>query len=185
MFSSFLVKCLCQGVTKGHCGIRPVPSTLALALCLQIMTRPSCTTVTEVATTTTTTKVNMGLISMMTVFLVLSIVLCQEVTKRHCETWPVPSTLALALCTNNDTPQLHDRDGGSDDDDDESGYGADRYDDDILYHMKDGGVVQIELCRRQIVHSDVGLRMNRWLHFHLWWFKQIIVRALTKRNERF
>ena len=39
-----------------------------------------------------------------------------------------------------DTPQLHDRDGGSDDDDDESGYGADRYDDDILYHMKDGGV---------------------------------------------
>ena len=57
-----------------------------LALCLQIMTRPSCTTVTEVATTTTTTKVDMGLISMMTVFLVLSIVLCQEVTKRHCET---------------------------------------------------------------------------------------------------
>ena len=117
--------------------------------------------------------------------LVLSLVLCQEVTKRHCETWLVPSTLALALCTNNDTPQLHDRDEGSDDDDDESGYGADSYDDDIVYHMKDGGVDQIELCRYQIVHSDVVLPVNCWLRFHLWWFKQIIVRALTKRNERF
>ena len=50
----------------------------------------------------------------------------------------VPTTLALALSPDYDTPQLHDRDGGSnDDDDDESGYGADIYDDDILYHMKE------------------------------------------------
>ena len=70
-----------------------------------------------------------------------------------------------------DPPQLHDRDRGSDDDDDddddESGHGTDSYDDDILYHMKGGGVVQIQLCRHKIVHSDVGLRVNRWLHFHL------------------
>ena len=49
--------------------------------------------------------------------------------------------MGLDLCSSNtvspdnDTSQLHDRDGGSDDndDDDESGYGADGYDDDVLY----------------------------------------------------
>ena len=82
------------------------------------------------------------------------------------------NTGAGSLSPDNDTcpPQLHDRDGGSDDDDDdddESRHGTDSYDDDILYHMKGGGVVQIQLCRHQIVHSDDGLRLNRWLHFHL------------------
>ena len=44
-----------------------VPSALALAVCLHTMTRFSCTTVTEVATTTTT-KVKMGMVAVITTF---------------------------------------------------------------------------------------------------------------------
>ena len=70
------------------------------------------------------------------------------------------NTGAGSLSPAYDTPQLHDRYGGSDDNDDdndESGYGADSYGDDILYHIKEVGVVQTELCRHQILHSNVSL----------------------------
>ena len=58
------------------------------------------------------------------------------------------NTGAGSLSPDNDTPQLHDRYGGSEDDDGGSGYGADSYDDDVLYNMKELWVVQTELCRR-------------------------------------
>ena len=84
-------------------GSTSVPSAVALAPCLHRMTRFSCTTVTEVATTTTI-KVEMG---------------------------------------------------------------DDGHDDDVLHNIKELRVVQIELCRRQIVQRDVGHWVNHWLHFHL------------------
>ena len=52
---------------------------------------------------------------------------------------------AGSLSPGNGTLQLHDRGGGGDDDDDEGGDGDDGHDDDVLQHVKDLGVVQIEL----------------------------------------
>ena len=74
---------------------------------------------------------------------------------------------AGSLSPQNDTLQLNDRYGGGDDDDDKSGDGDDGHDDDVLHNIKELGVVQIELRRRQIVHRDVGHWVNHWLHFHL------------------
>ena len=74
---------------------------------------------------------------------------------------------AGSLSPQNDTFQLHDRYGGGDDDDDKSGDGDDGHDNDVLHNIKELRVVQIELCRRQIVDRDVGLWVNHWLHCHL------------------
>ena len=52
---------------------------------------------------------------------------------------------AGSLSPANDTLQLHDRGGGGDDDDDEIRDGDDGGDDDVLQHVKDLDVVQIEL----------------------------------------
>ena len=65
---------------------------------------------------------------------------------------------AGSLSPGNDTLQLHNRGGGGDDDDDEGGDGDDGHDDNVLQHVKDLGVVQIELCGHQVVHRSVGSR---------------------------
>ena len=72
-----------------------------------------------------------------------------------------------SLSPDNDTLQLHHRGGGGNDDDDKSRDGDDVHDDDVLQHVKDPRVVQIELCGHQIKRRGVGRRVNRLLHNHL------------------
>ena len=79
---------------------------------------------------------------------------------------------AGSLSPHNDTHQLHDRGGGGDDDDAQIKDGDDGHDDDVLYCVKDVGVVQIQLCGHQVVQCDVDLRMNRHLHVRLQVFKK-------------
>ena len=55
------------------------------------------------------------------------------------------NTGAGCLSPHNDTLQLHDRYGGGNDDDDESEDGDGSSDHDVLQHVKELGVVQIEL----------------------------------------
>ena len=55
------------------------------------------------------------------------------------------NTGAGCLSPHNDTLQLHDRYGGSNDDDDESEDGDGSCDNDVLQHVKELGVVQVEL----------------------------------------
>ena len=55
------------------------------------------------------------------------------------------STGTGCLSPHNDTLQLHDRYGGSNDDDDESEDGDGSCDHDVLQHVKELGVVQVEL----------------------------------------
>ena len=79
--------------------------------------------------------------------------------------------VALHLCSinvgagtlppDNDTLQLHDCGGGGDDDDDEVENGDNGHNDDVLQHVKDLWVVQIELCGHQVVQSGVGHWMDR------------------------
>ena len=71
------------------------------------------------------------------------------------------------LSPHNDTLQLHDGYGGGNDDDDESDDGEGSSDHDVLQHVKELGVVQVELCGHQIVHSSVGDRLDRLLHLQL------------------
>ena len=80
------------------------------------------------------------------------------------------SSTALYLCSinvsagslspGNGTLQLQDSGGGGDDDDDESGDGDEAGDHSVPQHVKDPGVVQIELCGHQLVHRGVGLRVD-------------------------
>ena len=74
---------------------------------------------------------------------------------------------AGSLSPDNDTLQLHDRGGGGDDDDDKTGDGDNGHDDDVLQHVKDLGVIQIELRGYQLVYSGVDPRNDDWLHVHL------------------
>ena len=74
---------------------------------------------------------------------------------------------AGSLSPGNDTLQLHHCGGGGNDDDDKSGDGDNVHDDDVLQHVKDPRVVQIELCGHQVKRRGVGHRVNRLLHNHL------------------
>ena len=67
---------------------------------------------------------------------------------------------AGSLSPDDDTLQLHDCCGGGDDDDNESGNWDNGHDDDVLQHVKDLRVVQVELCGHQLVHRGIGLRIN-------------------------
>ena len=77
------------------------------------------------------------------------------------------NTGAGCLSPHDDTLQLQDSYGGGNDDDDESEDGNSSSDYDVLQHVKELGVVQVELCGHQIVHSSVGDRVDRLLHLQL------------------
>ena len=74
---------------------------------------------------------------------------------------------AGSLSPDNDTLQLHDRGGRGDDDDDESRDGDDGHDDDVLQHVEDLRVVQVELRGHHVVHRDVGRWVHQLLHVYL------------------
>ena len=115
-------------------------------------------------------------------------------SRRLCKTGKKKRHARLDLCSisagagslspQNDTLQLHDRYCGCDDDDDESGDGDDGHDNEVLHNIKELRVVQIELCRRQIVQRDVGLWVNHCLHFHLW-IKIKLISESWWNNDRF
>ena len=76
------------------------------------------------------------------------------------------------LSPHNDTLQLQDCGGSGDENDDECGDGDDGHDDDVHQHVKDLGVVQIELSGHQVVHRGVGFRVNKFHHVRLREFEQ-------------
>ena len=77
------------------------------------------------------------------------------------------NTGAGSLSPHNDTLQLHDRCGCGEDNNDESEDGDDGHDDDVLQHVKELGVVQIELCGHYIVYRGVCHRVDGHLHINL------------------
>ena len=109
-------------------------------------------------------------------------------------TTTTPAGLAPYLCSidfgagslspHNDTLQLHHRGGGGDDDDDEGEDGDDGHDDDVLQHVKDLWVVQVQLSGHQVVHRGVGQRVNRCLHVNLQGSKQCSLVTVTNQHRR-